>query len=331
MGSYRQITKIALCLAVLVIMLGAYTRLTDAGLGCPDWPGCYGKIVLPSNQLELHKAQQIFPQAPIVAHKAWTEMAHRYIAGTLGLIIVILSTWGMIRRRHNPKQPMAVLILLIGVLIFQAALGMWTVTLKLLPVVVTAHLLGGMAIVGLLCWLLQATKLALPPTEPELRLRPWIVAGVFIVIIQIFLGAWTSTNYAALACTGFPACNGFFPIHLEWRAAFDLISPIGPNYEGGRLAAEARVTIQMIHRYWAFITLFYLLPLSIVLRRKGWWIGSLLLVQIGLGIVNVIKMLPLTIAVMHNGMAVLLLITLLGTLQPLYQRGSRLGGVQCHQ
>ena len=157
LANYNRITIFALILAVFVIMLGAYTRLTDAGLGCPDWPGCYGHMVLPADQSALGVAQQAYPDQPLVAHKAWTEMAHRYVAGTLGILIVILAGWAVINRRMGLPQPIVTPFLLVAVLIFQAALGMWTVTLKLLPLVVTGHLLGGMAIAGLLSWLSCAT------------------------------------------------------------------------------------------------------------------------------------------------------------------------------
>ncbi len=324
MINYHRLTKIALILAVFVIMLGAYTRLTDAGLGCPDWPGCYGRMVLPDNANELSNAQQIYPDQPIVAHKAWTEMVHRYVAGTLGILLLILAVWAIIRHRRHLRQPMVTPFLLIGVLIFQAILGMWTVTLKLLPLVVTGHLLGGMAIAGLLAWLTSATR-NLKTKISRLTIRPWIIAGLLILIIQLFLGAWTSTNYAALACgTEFPGCQNSLWPQMHWLNAFNIFSPVGPNYEGGRLAMVARVTIQMAHRYWALITFLYLSALSIVLllmkpfvnfRFLGGCLLFLLCLQVILGVLNVVLLLPLSIAVGHNGVAVLLLITIVFILQ----------------
>lgn len=293
MTSYHRLAKIALILAVFVIMLGAYTRLTDAGLGCPDWPGCYGHIVLQPGL------------TATVAHKAWTEMVHRYVAGTLGLLILILVVWGLVNWKRGLQQSVAVLFLLVGVLIFQAALGMWTVTLKLLPLVVTGHLLGGMAIAGLLSWLVASTKPNAASLNPHLE--KWIVLGLCILVIQLFLGAWTSTNYAALACgTHFPGCAGAV---ADWAHAFNIFSPVGPNYEGGLLTMAARVAIQMAHRYWALITFIYLAGLALALGKRGGWLLALLCLQVSLGILNVVELLPLGVAVAHNGVAVLLLIT----------------------
>ncbi|MBS0349848.1 MAG: COX15/CtaA family protein [Proteobacteria bacterium] len=352
--NYHKLAKIALILAVFVIMLGAYTRLTDAGLGCPDWPGCYGHMVLPNSTPALTDAAQKFPNQPIVAHKAWTEMVHRYVAGALGLLIIILAVWSIIKHRSQKNLPLVAPLLLVGVLIFQAVLGMWTVTLKLLPLVVTGHLLGGMTIAALLSWVVSATRQNRNITLPDggsqeggerqrasaSLLRPGLVraqyknqktavtvataAGLIILIIQLFLGAWTSTNYAALACgSDFPTCAGSLWPSMNWSHGFNILSPIGPNYEGGVLDMVTRVTIQMAHRYWALITFIYLAPLALFLLtnqiyRSLHYLASalliLLVVQISLGILNVVKLLPLPIAVAHNGVAVLLLIILVALL-----------------
>jgi heme a synthase len=334
MVNYNRLAIFALILSVFVIMLGAYTRLTDAGLGCPDWPGCYGHIVLPATQPELGVAQQVYPDQPLVAHKAWTEMVHRYVAGTLGILIVILAVWAVSNRRRGLPQPIITPFLLVAVLIFQAALGMWTVTLRLLPLVVTGHLLGGMAIAGLLSWLSCATFAwnggsTLSCKNSMRRFGQIVVAlGLIILIIQIFLGAWTSTNYAALACgSDFPNCQGI----LKWAHAFNFLSPVGPNYEGGRLEMETRMTIQMAHRYGAFVTFVYLLGIVALIcnnqklknypnrfvpvRWLAWTIAVLLCIQVALGIINVVKLLPLGIAVAHNGVAALLLIAVVALLQ----------------
>lgn len=310
MANYHRLAKTALILAVLVIMLGAYTRLTDAGLGCPDWPGCYGHIG-GGHQL-----------------KAWTEMVHRYAAGVLGILILILAGWAVIRRRSHFRQPALVPFLLVGVLIFQAVLGMWTVTLKLLPLVVTSHLLGGMAIAGLLSWLTFATR-PLPGVHlPGLTVG--VVIGLLILILQLFLGAWTSTNYAALACgADFPTCQGSLWPPMDWPHAFNILSPIGPDYEGGRLEMMARVTIQIAHRYWALVTFIYLGGIALLLLtlksyRRLYGFGACLLIllclQVLLGILNVVLLLPLSIAVAHNGAAVLLLITVVALLQQLSEK-----------
>jgi heme a synthase len=312
---YHYLAKIALILAVIVIMLGAYTRLTDAGLGCPDWPGCYGRLIAPQAQPGESVVQPV---------KAWTEMVHRYVAGTLGILIIILTVWAVIRRGHDPQQPVITPFLLFGLLIFQAILGMWTVTLKLLPLVVTGHLLGGMALAGLLSWLTSATRAKKIPTLSA-SYRTWAWIGLVVLAIQLFLGAWTSTNYAALACGAeFPSCQHVLWPLPDWRQAFDLLSPVGPNYEGGRLLMAARMTIQMVHRYWAIVTFIILLILGLTLlpvkALRGLSISLLVLLcgQVALGIWNVVGLLPLAVAVLHNGVAVLLLIVVVTLLQKLY-------------
>ncbi len=329
-SKYNLLSKIAVLLALAVIMLGAYTRLSDAGLGCPDWPGCYGKLVLPKAQAKLVSAQQAFPNKLLETQKAWTEMAHRYLAGTLGLIILALGFWALFRKRLRADQPLLVPWLLVALVMVQALLGMWTVTLKLLPLVVMGHLMGGMTIVALLWWLNLATKQNRTLTNYPLRaLRPWAVIGLLIVMIQVFLGAWTSTNYAALACPHFPFCRGTLFPHLYIKNAFDFLSPVGPNYEGGRLAMNARITIQMIHRYGAFLTAAYFIPLSLCLitikefspfRKLGWLILFLLAVQIALGIINVELLLPMPSAVAHNGVAALLILSIVTVLYKLYAK-----------
>jgi len=324
---YYWVVTLTLVLALSVIMLGAYTRLTDAGLGCPDWPGCYGKLVLKNDPAKLKKAQQNFPNQPIVISKAWTEMAHRYLAGTLGLLISILAIWSLMRKRKHPEQSVWLPLSLVAALIFQVILGMWTVTLKVLPVVVMAHLAGGMLIASLLCLLMLSSSQRTIQQYNFGALRPLAILGLIIITLQILLGAWTSTNYAALACPSFPFCHGTLFPELDWRSAFNLMSPIGPNYEGGHLALNARVTIQMVHRYGAFVTVAFWLPFSLylatsktagVLRRYGWMILALLILQFVLGAINVIKLLPIKIAVAHNAVATLILMTVTAFIYQLY-------------
>jgi len=252
---YSWLAKIAVILALIVIMLGAYTRLKDAGLGCPDWPGCYGKMLLPQTTPGLQAAQMAFPHLPLEPQKAWAEMIHRYFAGTLGVLILILTVGGIGRRLKHPEQPIFILGLMVFLVIFQAVLGMWTVTWKLLPLIVTAHLMMGMTLAGCLMWVALKSCPALKAAESSAySAKPWIVFGLLILGIQIFLGAWTSTHYAALACPHFPTCQGKLFPPLDWASAFNLLNPIGPNYEGGKLTMMARVTIHMAHRYWAFFT-----------------------------------------------------------------------------
>ena len=307
--------------ALLVLMLGAYTRLSDAGLGCPDWPGCYGQLDVPESTEELKRAGEAFPDQPVEAEKAWKEMLHRYFAGTLGLLILSLAilSW---RRRAVPGQRLLLPAGLLLLVCFQALLGMWTVTLLVQPAVVTAHLLGGMFTTALLWWYalrqgdLFHTAEALPPMW---LMRRAAVGGLLLVVMQIALGGWTSTNYAALACIDFPGCypGNRWPA-MDFNAAFIIFSELGVNYEGGRLNADARTAIHMVHRLGAVLLLLYLGGLAGGLMRsdspllRG--IGKLLLlvlwIQLGLGVSNVLFSLPLWVAVAHNGVAALLLLTL---------------------
>lgn len=302
----KKLTFATLSLAFVVILLGAFTRLTDAGLGCPDWPGCYGFLTVPSDH-HIPIAEARFPERPVEAAKAWAEMVHRYVAGTLGLMILALALISL--KNAGPKKlPWA----LVGLVIFQAALGMWTVTLDLLPVVVMGHLLGGFAIFSLLflLWLRQRpVALTLSPLK--------VLAALALVVLvgQIMLGGWTSANYAALVCTQLPICEGDWMGNLAPLEAFHPLPPPADSYEFGVLDYPARMTIHVSHRIWAVITALVLLSLWWRLRRSGanrvaTVLASLLALQLGLGVANVVGSLPLPVAVAHNGVAALLLLTL---------------------
>jgi len=304
----------AALLAFAVLLLGAYTRLTHAGLGCPDWPGCYGHMLVPDSA-QIQPGQ--FSGTPLQEKKAWTEMAHRYAAGTLGLLVLCLTV--QVVRRHRHAMPVALFLLVL--IVFQAALGMWTVTLKLLPVVVMAHLLGGMLIFATLCYLcLSLSGRKVPVLMFTKRdFKPWALLGLCIVFVQIALGGWVSANYAGIACVGFPFCNGSLLPHLDLQSAFNFLSPIGANYQGGVLDSASRVTIQVVHRLGAFMVVAYLGFLTVwlmvsergkSLRSIALMIAVLLAIQVGLGIINVTNLLPLSVAVMHNGVAALLLASL---------------------
>lgn len=316
-----QVASFAVLLAFVVVMLGAYTRLTDAGLGCPDWPGCYGKMVLPSADSALQKAQSHYPNIPIESHKAWTEMIHRYAAGTLALLIFFMASFVAIKRYQGSRLPIILPLILMLLVVFQALLGMWTVTLKLLPVVVMGHLLGGMLIIACLSrFRVQLTALV---GNKDTRWRPWLRLGVLIVFIQIALGGWVSSNYAGIACIGFPTCNGVWLPDLHWTRGFNLFSAVGLNYQGGLLDRDLRVTIQYIHRLGAVITFLYISGLACLillkskmhtLRTGAKLMVTLVCVQFFLGIINVMYLLPLKIAVAHNGVAALLLATVFSLL-----------------
>lgn len=312
-----RLAVLATLLAVVVVLLGAYTRLTHAGLGCPDWPGCYGFISVPQSEAQLAHAEVNFPHAPVEAQKGWNEMIHRYFAGGLGLLILALAVQAL-RQRTQPGQPLKLPLLLLGVVIAQAAFGMWTVTLQLWPQVVTAHLLGGFTTLSLLFLLslrLSGRLPALPALSPRLRL----LAGVALALVigQIALGGWVSSNYAAVACVDLPTCHGQWWPDMDFANGFHLTQHIGPNYLGGQLDSEARTAIHLTHRGGALLVTLVLLALAWRLRAAGQGrLAALLLLalalQVSLGISNVLLHLPLAVAVAHNaGGAALLLVLVL--------------------
>lgn len=318
---YSRLAFFTALLALAVIMLGAYVRLSDAGLGCPDWPGCYGQLGVPDEQHEIDHANTHYPERPVETAKAWKEMAHRYLAGTLGLLILTLAILAW-RGRKTHRLPVVLPSALVGLVLFQALLGMWTVTLLVKPAIVTSHLLGGMATLALLWWLgLRVGEIGRGGSPVLAGLRGWTVFGLLLVIGQITLGGWTSTNYAAVACTEFPTCYGgqWWP-DTDFAEAFVIWRGLGVNYEFGVLDSDARTAIHLTHRLGALIVLVYLVWLGItVLRRAanglprlaGIALLAALGVQIGLGIANVVANLPLPVAVAHNGGAAILLLCLL--------------------
>jgi heme a synthase len=308
---FDRVVLIAALLAFCVVVLGAYVRLSDAGLGCPDWPGCYGHLTVPHSEL----AQQAFPQKPLEVHKAWKEMAHRYFAGTLGILILAVCAMAWINRGRIATSPAVPTVLLILVM-FQAALGMWTVTLLLKPVIVSLHLLGGMATLALLAWIASVRWPASAPPSSSKRLRPWALLGLVVLTCQIALGGWTSSNYAALACTDFPTCQSVWWPQLDFAKAFHLMHEVGMNSDGSQLSMESLTAIHLAHRIGALLTFVYLGWLGLRLwclpemRRLGAALVGLLLLQVSLGISNVVFSLPLPVAVAHNAGAALLLVAL---------------------
>ena len=303
-------------LALVVILLGAWTRLTDAGLGCPDWPGCYGFLHVPVSAEHQQIANVRFPDAPLQIERAWPEMVHRYGASALGFLILVMSvlTW---RASKDAELPRRHVFVLLGLVILQGMFGMWTVTWKLWPQVVTSHLLGGMTTVALL-WLL-ALRLGWPkprgPSEPGFRLA---VAALVAVGLQIALGGWTTSNYAALACPDFPRCQTEWLPPADFSRGFDVFQEVGPNYLGGLVDNSARVAIHLSHRLGAIIASLLALALiyrclrsaDVTLRQLGFAVLFILTLQIVLGISNVVFTLPLSVAIAHNGVAAVLLLTL---------------------
>lgn len=312
--NYRIWVAVTFALSLCVIALGAYTRLTEAGLGCPDWPGCYGFAGVPKSETQQALAATRFPDAPLEADKAWNEMLHRYVAGTLGLMILALNVMAW----RRPSRPKGLPALLLATVIFQALLGMWTVTMDLMPVVVMGHLLGGFTTASLLflLWLRLGTTSS-PPSSVRASsgLQAFALFGLLVVIGQIALGGWTAANYAAVVCTQLPLCE------VDWRqsfdtSAFDLIQPEHETYQYGVLDYPQRVTIHVTHRIGAMVTAFVLLSLACLLwqqRALRGVAGVMMVVLVGqivLGITNVVASLPLSVAVAHNVTAVLLLLSL---------------------
>jgi cytochrome c oxidase assembly protein subunit 15 len=322
-------------LTVAVVVLGAFTRLKDAGLGCPDWPTCYGHYMLwPETAEEIAAANALHPEFPFDETIAWPEVVHRYFATTLGLVIIgiTLIAW---RNRHSYGQPMKLPLFLLGLVIAQGLFGMWTVTLKLWPQVVTAHLLGGFSTLSLL-WLLAMRLDNRSWARPDVPLLQWeslkrlALGGLVLVVLQILLGGWTSSNYAALACPDLPTCQGQWLPPMDFTQGFNVFQEIGPNYLGGQMDGEARVAIHFMHRVGAIVVSLYLLFLITRMRKVGGGADMhahaslmfvLLLIQVGLGISNVVWSLPLAIAVAHNAVGALLLLSLV-TLNYRLHRGS---------
>ena len=324
--SLSKIALVATLFAACVVMLGAWTRLVDAGLGCPDWPGCYGFLTVPQNEQDIAIAEARFPHAPVEVHKGWPEMIHRYFAGTLGLIILGLAIHAYSRAAREktdyPRKHIAGLLILV---ICQALFGMWTVTLKLWPQVVSAHLLGGFATLSLLFLLFlrlhYRSREQTPISLPNLTfLKRISLIALLLVILQIFLGAWTASNYAALACGDeLPGCQGSLWPEMDFQTGFNLLQSIGPNYLGGLLHNEARVAIQVAHRVGAVVVSVYLLWMAWVMfsartsrgiRRASKIVLMVLALQILLGISNVIWLIPLSVAVAHNAVGALLLMSI---------------------
>ena len=302
----RGLVLSSVALAAVVVVLGAYTRLVDAGLGCPDWPGCYGFLSVPVSEEDVAAAEALFPGSPVEQDKAWTEMVHRYFAAGLGLLVLVIA--GVAWRQ---RRPMAIPVALVVLVIAQGIFGAWTVTLKLWPQVVTVHLLGGFATLALL-WVYAMRVGAVPSWPVPGNLARHAAVAIGLVVLQVALGGWTSSNYAALACPDFPACHGSLLPDMDFRAGFNLAQDVGPNYLGGTMTSDARVAIQMTHRLGAVVVLLAVGWLAF--RLSGpirWAIAGVLVVQFGLGVANVLAQLPLAVATLHNAGAALLLLALI--------------------
>ena len=315
----RTLSKISffgVFLTLVVISLGAWVRLTDAGLGCPDWPGCYGILGTPDTDVEIQQAKILFPESIIDIDKAHREMMHRYFAGMLGIYVLVLS---FLSNRYSKERYIFVPVLLVLLIIFQSLLGMWTVTELVKPTIVTAHLVTAMITASLIFW--NGLKFFHPNIDSQNQKLFLIgVLCTVVLIIQIIIGGWTSTNYASLACTDFPKCLGqWWPDNMKFKDAFVISGLPNINYEGGHLTHESKITIHFIHRFWAlcttalfsllFIYIFYFQK-SCTFKRIGLLILFIFLIQIFLGISNVVYSLPLSIAALHTTNASVLLLSM---------------------
>lgn len=313
---FRRLVLLGAILALCVVVLGAYVRLTDAGLGCPDWPGCYGTLTVPQSEAAIASAQAGFPNNTVQVGKAWREMGHRYLAGILGLIVLAIFLLGW-RARNDIKCSAWTPTFLLILIAFQAMLGMWTVTMLLKPAIVSAHLLGGMSTLAILVWLAHRhwghySSSIVKSTNIRIAIR----LALLVLFTQIFLGGWTSTNYAALACTDFPTCHGLWVPETDFKDAFHLVRDLGQGANGSPLTLASITAIQWAHRLGALVTFIYLIILSLnlvkywQLRRLVVLLVIVLCAQVGLGIANLILHLPLVLAVAHNFTAGLLVIIL---------------------
>ncbi len=315
---FQRLARAGTVLAFIVVFVGAWVRLTDAGLGCPDWPGCYGQLVLPESAVEQAELAAVYPERPLDVGKAWREMIHRYLATTLGLVCVALASLAWLNRR-DPGQSRRLPFVLLGVVIFQGLLGMWTVTLLLTPAIVMAHLLGGLTTLGLLSWL---SRWRSRPAGAVAVSGALALAGAIVLVLQLSLGGWTSANYAALACPDFPTCQTrWWPPVMDYREGFVMWRGLGIDYEGGVLDNPARVAIHFTHRLGAIVAALVIGLLGFRLSRQpetrhdGIAILVVLAAQLLLGVSVVIFGVPLAVAVGHNAVAALLLLTILNANQ----------------
>ncbi len=317
-NKYRKLIWVTLFLTFDLIMFGAFTRLTDSGLGCPDWPGCYGQANPLAAHAEIHAAQSAMPTGPVTPVKAWIEMIHRYLAMSIGVLIIALTAiawrgWLKSGRRDvkfSPWQPS----ILFAFVCLQGAFGAWTVTMKLQPVIVTIHLLLGLTLLALLSWLAARQGEHVVDTQTAATLRAPAILGAALLGLQLALGGWVSTNYAALACIDFPQCHGNWLPQMDFANGFTLWRELGKTAGGEYLPFPALTAIHWVHRGFAFVVALLLAFVAYRslridgLRKTGRWLLIALVLQLGTGISTIFLKWPLALAVAHNGGAALLVL-----------------------
>ena len=289
-----------------LIMFGAFVRLTDSGLGCPDWPGCYGNVTPIGALLDIRAAEQVMPDGPVTLPKAWIEMVHRYVGAFLGMLIIAFTWMSWRWRDVIGRSPLLATCIFFAVCL-QGAFGAWTVTMKLMPMIVTAHLLGGMTLLALMTWLAAREKTHDPIRPESRRYTAWVAISLVIVFSQIALGGWVSTNYAALACMDFPTCHGEWIPEMDMKSGFSIVRALGELPSGEIISQSALTAIHWVHRNFAWIVFFVVGGMALRLRKDPGLRGpanlvlALLLAQLATGLTTIFFQWPLLIAVVHNG------------------------------
>jgi heme a synthase len=338
----RALTFLTLFLTFDLVLFGAFTRLTDSGLGCPDWPGCYASASPLGAQAQISAEQAAMPSGPVTHQKAWIEMVHRYLASAVGVLIVVLTATSWLHRqqlrrrlRISPWWPTLTLVWVC----LQGTFGALTVTMKLFPAIVTLHLLGGMVLLALLQ--VQATRYRLSggfsdsgdDWQMPRPVHAWVWLGFILLWVQIALGAWVSTNYAVLACNEFPKCQGHWLPSMQWREGFTLWRELGQTAAGNTISLPALTAIHVLHRVFAFVVFAVLgtaawqiyrssEPYS-SLRRAAGWMAVLLIAQLITGLSNVVLGWPLLAAVLHTGGAAALVVVLTGILSAVLMQSAQ--------
>lgn len=317
---YRKLVWVTLFLTFDLIMFGAFTRLTDSGLGCPDWPGCYGQANPFQAHADIHAAETAMPTGPVTVMKAWIEMIHRYFAMGIGVLIISMMViawrrWLQSGRKEVKFSP-AFPTMLLGFVCLQGAFGAWTVTMKLQPIIVTIHLLLGMGLLALLTWFGARQSNHPPVSQPASKLHTPVVLALTLLTIQIALGGWVSSNYAALACTDFPLCHGALLPEMDFANGFTLWRDLGMTAKGEYLLLPALIAIHWTHRIFAFAVIALIAWTAYTalkidgLRKTARWLLIMIALQFATGTLTIFLNYPLALAVIHNGGAALLLLLL---------------------